>query len=160
MRSNPLNVQFWLWGQDVLAGHLEAFGFRRCPNASGQGSSLYRKGPVGLHSSTAWLGIAQGVLVYKRPVEGFFLLEDDQSMPLLPEQARPVDRVWGLEVLRSFVLGYEAWILRHAGPAYRKMLMENLPPMLRRDRASWEGWVSTDGCSTLFSAGHCRCSKK
>ncbi|KIQ55331.1 hypothetical protein SY28_04155 [Meiothermus taiwanensis] len=81
------------------------------------------------------------MLVYKRPVEGFFLLEDDQSMPLLPEQARPVDRAWGLEVLRSFVLGYEAWILRYAGPAYRRMLIENLPPMLRRDRASWERWV-------------------
>lgn len=144
MRPNPLNVQFWLWGQDVLAGHLEAFGFRRYPNASGQGSSLYRKGPVGLHSSTAWLGIAQGVLVYKRPVEGFFLLEDDQSMPLLPEQARPVDRVWGLEVLRSFVVGYETWVWLYAGPAYRKMLLGNLPSMLRGDRAAWERWLLPD----------------
>lgn len=144
MRPNPLNVQFWLWGQDVLAGYLEAFGFRRYPNASGKGSSLYRKGPIGLHSSTAWLGVAQGVLVYKRPVESFFLLEDDQSMPLLPEQARPVDRGWGLEVLRSFVVDYETWVWLYAGPAYRKMLLENSPSMLRRDRAAWERWALPD----------------
>lgn len=143
--QNPLTVQFWLWGQDVLAGHLEAFGFKKYPNPGGRGSSIYRKGEVGLHSSAAWLETALGVVVYSRPREGFFWLEDDKALPSLPELATPVDCTWGLEVVHSFVKAYEAWIVKHEGPAYRKALLRNLPPAARRCRAAWEGWVLPAG---------------
>lgn len=141
MGKNPLRVQFWLWGQDVLRGYLGAFGFDKYPSPTGRGSSLYRKGHIGLHSSAAWLGTPQGVLVYSRPAEGFFLLEDEQALPLLPPKARPVDRLWGLGALGPFVLTYEAWIAQHAAPGYRKGLLASLPPAVRRDRLAWEDWV-------------------
>lgn len=138
---NPLSVQFWLWGQDALAGHLEAFSFKKYPNPGGKGSSIYRKGEIGLHSSAAWLETALGVVVYSRPREGFFLLEEDKALPTLPELARPVDFTWGLEVIHSFVKVYEVWIVQHEGPVYRKALLRNLPPAARCCRATWEGWA-------------------
>lgn len=139
--DNPLPVQFWLWGQDVLGGYLEAYGFQKYPNPCGKGSSIYRKGGVGLHSSAAWLAIRQGFVVYSRPKEGFFWLWDDENLPALPRLARPVDCTFGLEAIHPFVQAYEAWILQQAGPAYRKALLKNLPPAARRFRAAWEGWV-------------------
>ncbi|WP_337867582.1 hypothetical protein [Meiothermus sp.] len=139
--DNPLSVQFWLWGQDVLAGYLEAYGFQKYLNPCGKGSSIYRKGGVGLHSSAAWLMAAHGFVVYSRPSEGFFWLEDDKTLPALPGQAILVDCGWGLEAFGTFVQTYEAWIAQHAGPAYRKDLLRNLPIAARRSRAAWEGWV-------------------
>jgi len=141
MAGNPLSVQFWLWGKDVLAGHLEAYGFKKYPNPLGQGSSIYRKGPVGLHSSAAWLQTPQGTLVYRRPSEKFFWLKSAIELPALPEQAEPVDCAWGLRAIQPFVQTYESWILQHAGPAYREALLEDLPPLARRCRAAWEDWV-------------------
>jgi hypothetical protein len=139
--QNPLAVQFWLWGQDVLAGYLEAFGFRKYPNPLGKGSSIYRKEGVGLHSSAAWQKTSQGVLVYVRPAEGFFLLEDDSTLPALPRRAETINCAWGLEALHPFVEAYEAWIVQQAGLTYRKGLLSNLPPAARRARTAWEGWV-------------------
>jgi hypothetical protein len=141
LAQNPLAVQFWLWGQDVLVGYLEAFGFRKYPNPLGKGSSIYRKEGVGLHSSAAWQKTPQGVLVYLRPAEGFFLLEDDSTLPALPGRAETVNCTWGLEALHPFVEAYEAWIVQQAGQAYRKDLLSNLLPAARRARAAWEGWV-------------------
>jgi hypothetical protein len=150
---NPLTVQFWLWGQDVLAGYLEAFGFQKRPNPLGKGSSIYHKDGVGLHSNALWQQTPQGVLVYLRPAEGFFLLEGDSSLPALPDRAKPVDCAYGLEAVRPFVQAYEAWIVQQAGPAYRSGLLSNLPPAARRARVAWQVWIAIEPraqlCSTL-----------
>ncbi len=142
---DPLSVQFWLWGQDVLAGYLEAFGFQKSPNPGGKGSSIYRKDGLGLHSSAVWLELAQGYVVYSRPWEGFFWLGDDKDLPNLSEQAQPVDCTFGLKAVRPFVQAYEAWIAQQAGPAYRDALLGKLPPAARRSRAAWEAWVLHEG---------------
>jgi hypothetical protein len=119
----------------------------------GKGSSIYYKDGVGLHSSALWQKTAQGVLVYLRPAERFFLLEDDSTLPALPDQARPVDCAYGLEAVRSFVQAYEAWIAQQAGPAYRSGLLRNLPPAAQRARVAWQVWITPEFraqlCSTL-----------
>ncbi|WP_297852498.1 hypothetical protein [Meiothermus sp.] len=46
-------MQFWLWGQGALNGNLLAHGFLKNSSPTGQGSSLYLKDGVGLHSAVA-----------------------------------------------------------------------------------------------------------
>jgi hypothetical protein len=41
VKTSPLAVQFWLWGQDALTGDLEAQGFRKTPNPEGGARSAY-----------------------------------------------------------------------------------------------------------------------
>lgn len=109
---SPLSVQFWLWGQDALTGDLEAQGFRKTPNPSGKGSSIYSKGGFGLHSSAAWLQTALGVVVYSRPKEAFFWLKSAAGLPELPAGPRELEFAAGLAQLQPFVWAYEARILR------------------------------------------------
>jgi hypothetical protein len=126
VKTSPLAVQFWLWGQDALTGDLEAQGFRKttnpegvrvahtryASNLTGKGSSIYSKGGFGLHSSAAWLQTALGVVVYSRPKEAFFWLKSAAGLPELPAGPRELDFAAGLAQLQPFVWAYEAWILR------------------------------------------------
>jgi len=125
--TNPLSVQFWLWGQDALRGDLAALGFRKTPNPSaGKGSSIYRKGQVGLHSSAAWLESAEGVIVYSRAREVFFWLKSPEGLPELPKeraclvQPLALEFSLGLARLQPFVSVYEGWIFERYGSNYSR----------------------------------------
>ncbi|WP_299430394.1 hypothetical protein [uncultured Meiothermus sp.] len=138
---NPLSVQFWLWGQDALRGDLEAQGFRKTSNPTGKGSSIYRWGEVGLHSSAAWLETAEGVLVYSRPREGFFGLPHADGLRELPSQPKALEFWLGLAHFQPFVSAYEAWILGCYGPKHRIKQLKQLPRAAQRCRPAWEAWI-------------------
>ncbi|MER3443000.1 MAG: hypothetical protein C4342_01755 [Armatimonadota bacterium] len=145
--SHPLTVQFWLWGQDAKRGDLEARGFRKTSHPQGKGSSIYRKGPLGLHASAAWLETPQDIVFYARPRDGFFLLDALPEALEPPPDARALGFDAGLRALLPKVLEHEAWIRQHHGPQDRLCLMRQLPPAVRKGWAAWERWVGSEAGS-------------
>lgn len=145
--SHPLTVQFWLWGQDARRGDFEARGFHKTPHPRGKGSSIYRKGPLGLHASAAWLETPQGIVFYARPCDGFFLLDALPKALELPLDARALEFDAGLRALLPQVLEHEAWIRQHQGPQDRPHLLRQLPPAARKGRVAWERWVAGEASS-------------
>ncbi|MCS7068970.1 MAG: hypothetical protein N2Z75_08125 [Meiothermus sp.] len=139
--ANPLPAQFWLWGQDALAGILEAYGFQKEANPTGRGSSLYLRGGLGLHSSAAWLHGVQGVVFYHRPSESFFWLQSTRGLPELPRDRKPLPLQDGMDSLHPWVYAYESWIVKRYGPDYRRRQLEQLPPLARRSLPAWQSWV-------------------
>lgn len=117
------------------------------PNPSGKGSSIYRKGEVGLHSSAAWLETAEGVMVYSRPREGFFWLKSPDGLPELPKerdclaQPQALEFSLGLARFQPFVSAYESWIFERYGPKYRIKQLKHLPRAAQRCRPAWETWI-------------------
>ena len=71
-----MNVQFWLWGLDAIAGDLTARGFQKLHRPAKSDSSIYRLNGLHLHGHGLWLEV-EG-----KPIE--FNLEPDH-----PESANP-----------------------------------------------------------------------
>jgi len=145
--GNPLTVQFWLWGQDVLSGDLVGYGFYKVPRPSVRGSSIYRMRGVGLHSSAAWLETLEGVTVYVRGREGFLWLESPDGLPELPRLGnrhnapQELEFSVGLARFQPFVSAYEAWIYKRHGPKHRWKQLQHLPRAAQRCRPAWEIWM-------------------
>ncbi len=153
MGANPLAVQFWLWGQDALAGLLQAQGFCKAPNPIRRGSSLYLRDGVGLHSSAAWLEWSGGVLVYSRPSEAFFYQDSAQGLPELNPARQPVPWAEGLAQFQPLVQAYEEGLWARLGLGYRTAQLGYLPSLARRALPAWWAWIGRRPPSA--GPGHC-----
>jgi hypothetical protein len=127
---NPLKVQFWLWGQDVLRGDLEQRGFAKHPSALGAKGSVYIKKELTLYASGAKLVLGTNTLCYARANDGFSWLCGEQAC---------VQQ--GLELLYPHVLEHEMWILDKYGATYRRKLLKRPPPNVRREIQGWHVWL-------------------
>lgn len=128
--KSPLTVQFWLYGLDVREGVLKEREFQRCPTTM-QGSSVYRLGPLQLHSSGLTVATPEGELYYCRRTCRFSL--DGQPLPLSQ----------GLALCRPTLAEHERWVTAHYGPGYRAAQLQRsrLPRPVRRNLALWREYV-------------------
>ncbi|GAA4006541.1 hypothetical protein GCM10022631_17520 [Deinococcus rubellus] len=142
---NPLVVQFWLLGLDVMHGHLLGRGFSKATSPAG--SSLYTLDGLTLHSKGLWLTMPQVVLHYLRPREAFYQLSPQHdpfgSGLRPPSEAAFLKRAEGLALARPHLLEHEVWIVQQHGPDARAALLrQRLPPRIRRLVPAWEAWMA------------------
>ena len=138
--TNPLVVQFWLFGLDASGGLLRARGFERVPELRGgkaYGSSRYCMGDLELHSSGLCLRLPTGVLSYTRPRQSFTL------------GAEPLSRPEALKLLQPHLHEHEAWTERQRPGLRTRQLACKLPRPVREQLGAWHAWV-TDSLEPLI----------
>ena len=142
--SNPLIVQFWLWGADANRGDLKARGFVQLGHPAGfkSKSSVYKLGQFWLHANALWLEDER--LLYHRGQEKFSRSSEAYFVPQ-PPTLDPIVFDAGLERLRSLVLEHERFILERYGPHDRLALLEaGVPFGVRRAWDAWTAWLELD----------------
>lgn len=136
-RLNPLDIHFWLLGVDAREGDLEARGYRKSSHPQGLGSSVYRRGRLGLHSMGLWLDGPSGRLLYLRANDRFFLVSVDTLPPGGDPPGRPLAFAEGMRLLEPHLRLHERWIARRRGNDYRRQLLDGLPARHRKGSQAW-----------------------
>lgn len=123
--SCPLTVQFWLFGLDARAGDLARLGYVRRP--AQEGSSVYARGRLRLHSAGLIAELPQRELRFERRTGHFWL------------GGERIGHEQGRVLALPLILRHEAELCRLRAPDWRRTQLgaHALPAPVRRALPAW-----------------------